>query len=281
MGPTLGFQSDQFVRFHETGQTVAVALPERITVNYEIADLGTRFYAVLFDGLLQGLASGIFTVALLALSALTAGRMPTIGGDAVLATIVVVNYIVEVGYFSLFEGLGGRTPGKSLMGLRVVRADGQTLGLGSVLIRNVVRVFDNMYAIGVLAMLLSPRAQRLGDIAGRTIVVRGSAVSRLADLTSGAAVMMAPRPSDREIELSALSDVEIMRIQSVVARRAELTDAFDVVSALAEIARTKLGLRERALDPLGGSDWRLLEQIDAAARVRPESPPGLLSNQRG
>ena len=42
-----------------------------------------------------------------------------------------------------------------------------------------------MYAIGVLAMLLSPRAQRLGDIAGRTIVVRGSAVSRLADLTSG------------------------------------------------------------------------------------------------
>jgi uncharacterized RDD family membrane protein YckC len=276
----LGSQSDQFVRFHETGQTVAVALPERITVNYEIADLGTRFYAVLFDGLLQGLASGIFTVALLALSALTAGRMPTIGGDAVLATIVVVNYIVEVGYFSLFEGLGGRTPGKSLMGLRVVRADGQTLGLGSVLIRNVVRVFDNMY-VGVLAMLLSPRAQRLGDIAGRTIVVRGSAVSRLADLTSGAAVMMAPRPSDREIELSALSDVEIMRIQSVVARRAELTDAFDVVSALAEIARTKLGLRERALDPLGGSDWRLLEQIDAAARVRPESPPGLLSNQRG
>lgn len=81
---------------------------------------------------------------------------------------------VMVLYFVLFEGLGA-TPGKAILGLRVVGAGGERPGLLRSLIRNAMRVVDGLPALGVLAAVLiatSPERTRLGDRVAGTRVVR-------------------------------------------------------------------------------------------------------------
>ena len=69
---------------------------------------------------------------------------------------------------------GGRTPGKRLAGIRVVRADGGLPGLGESLVRNALRVVELplAYAPAILAVALGARRQRLGDLVAGTLVVR-------------------------------------------------------------------------------------------------------------
>ena len=59
--------------------------------------------------------------------------------------------------------------------LRVVREDGSVLDWRAALIRNLLRAVDSLpggYLFGLASVMLSPKAQRLGDIAGGTIVIR-------------------------------------------------------------------------------------------------------------
>src|SRR5690606_7330784 len=89
--------------------------------------------------------------------------------------------VLFYGYFLLFEALDhGRTPGKRLVGLRVISDDGRPMAVQQAVVRNLVRVVDSLpggYGIGIVAALLSPRAQRLGDMAAGTVVVREARVS--------------------------------------------------------------------------------------------------------
>jgi len=79
-------------------------------------------------------------------------------------------------YFVFFETLfAGRTPGKRLTQLRVVTENGNMLDWRASLLRNLLRAVDTLpagYVVGVVSMVLSPSAQRLGDIVAGTLVVR-------------------------------------------------------------------------------------------------------------
>lgn len=69
----------------------------------------------------------------------------------------------------------GQTVGKKLMGLRVMDEQGLKLRPSQVVLRNIMRFVDVLpafYALGALVSLFSARAQRLGDIAAGTVVVR-------------------------------------------------------------------------------------------------------------
>src|ERR1700730_210808 len=95
----------------------------------------------------------------------------------------------------LFEILwSGETPGKSLVGVRVIRENGYPIRPVDAVIRNLVRIVDwlpGIYGVGVLTMLLNQRSRRLGDFASGTIVVREGA--RNAGAPSLAADLTAPR----------------------------------------------------------------------------------------
>ena len=74
---------------------------------------------------------------------------------------------------------GGSTPGKSVVGLRVVAADGGLLTSRALVVRNVLRVVDALplpYGIGLVAASVSARGQRLGDLAAGTTVIRRARV---------------------------------------------------------------------------------------------------------
>ena len=84
-------------------------------------------------------------------------------------------------YYFACESGGGQTLGKRVMRLRVVRADGGEAGMGEIAVRTVLRVVDGigLYLVGLVVMLVSgKRRQRLGDMAGGTIVVDASAARR-------------------------------------------------------------------------------------------------------
>ena len=83
--------------------------------------------------------------------------------------------LIVWGYYPVFEFfLHGRTPGKATQRLRVVRTDGQPAGGAAILVRNLIRILDVFLFpfLAVISMIVTARAQRLGDLAAGTMVVR-------------------------------------------------------------------------------------------------------------
>lgn len=78
-------------------------------------------------------------------------------------------------YYFLGEAITGQTLGKRLLGVRVRSLGGGSASIGAVAIRTLVRPIDSLpglYLLGFIVALISPRRQRLGDLAARTVVTR-------------------------------------------------------------------------------------------------------------
>lgn len=78
-------------------------------------------------------------------------------------------------YYILMESATGTTLGKLLLGLKVVKINGEGYGLKAVLIRNLLRIIDGLpvfYLVGIVSIGMTTRKQRLGDLAAGTQVVR-------------------------------------------------------------------------------------------------------------
>jgi uncharacterized RDD family membrane protein YckC/histone H3/H4 len=90
----------------------------------------------------------------------------------IVATTTLIGLIT---YFIVIEGRFGATPGKFVMGLRVLREDGTKIGYVESVIRNIPKVVGNsvFLVIDALLMLLvfSKDKQRGFDKIARTIVV--------------------------------------------------------------------------------------------------------------
>lgn len=95
-------------------------------------------------------------------------------------------FFVTWWYMVLFEVLNqGRSPGKSLMGLRVVNDDGTPIGWSASLLRNLLRFVDMLpfgYSIGAFTCLQHPLFKRLGDLAAGTLVIYRDAPLKRPDL---------------------------------------------------------------------------------------------------
>ena len=97
--------------------------------------------------------------------------------------------VVEWTYFIAVEVMtNGRSFGKRVMRLRVVRDGGSPITLRDSIVRNLLRMVDMLpmnYLIGLVAMLVSREGKRLGDLAAGTVVVRldrPPAVAPIADV---------------------------------------------------------------------------------------------------
>lgn len=89
--------------------------------------------------------------------------------------LLVLLFLVYWGYPVICEVyFGGRTIGKQMVGIEVLRADGLPVGWRESSLRNLLLVADfmpMMYATGLLCMLFDAQFRRLGDIVARTQVV--------------------------------------------------------------------------------------------------------------
>ena len=94
-------------------------------------------------------------------------------------------------YFVLLEAAWGATPGKRVLGMRVIREGGLPVGLRAALIRNVLRIVDGLPTLGILGAVLIATSQdrtRFGDRVARTWVVLSAPTNAAEHSRSHAAV---------------------------------------------------------------------------------------------
>jgi uncharacterized RDD family membrane protein YckC len=169
--------------------------PENVRIAYQAAGLGTRFTAWLLDTLFVTLVS--ILLAVLILMAFMALGVAAVDLDRAfqnadrsnpeqfvfyaMGAIVLTFQFGSLVYFAGCELFWrGRTIGKRYMGIHVVKSDGFSLDAGSVLLRNVFRLIDQIPVLWVVP-LLSARSQRFGDMAAGTVVVSMAPI-QLSDL---------------------------------------------------------------------------------------------------
>ena len=147
----------------------SVELTEGVEIRLRMAGPVLRASAYLIDLVLRAvilLAGRI----LLGLSGIVIGNRVANG------LMLLAWFLMDWLYPVIFEaGKRGATPGKRLLGLRVVQATGSPITLGQAVVRNFLRFIDSMplftYAFGMTSCLASKRFQRLGDLAADTVVI--------------------------------------------------------------------------------------------------------------
>jgi uncharacterized RDD family membrane protein YckC len=137
--------------------------PEGIAIVIRPAGFAVRCTAFLIDVLIR-----FFILSSLGTAIGAAGHF---GYGAMFIMLFVVNWLYPV----IFELTPiAATPGKHILGLQVMMANGLPITPAGCLIRNLMRAVDMlplMYAFAIVTMLLRGDARRLGDLAGGTVVV--------------------------------------------------------------------------------------------------------------
>jgi uncharacterized RDD family membrane protein YckC len=255
-------------------EQLSITTPERVALEYEVAGLGSRFAAALVDGFVQSALLAVLLGALVAFGSLSCD--PLVGAlerhsrgepDALahllsgrLMTVLAVSlFAVQVVYHAAFEALrDGQTPGKRLLGIRVVRDGGYPLGVAGALVRNLLRPFDFLpvfFGVGLVVALATARTQRLGDLAARTLVVR----ERAGELAEALLQPLAT-PGAGSVAVSLSPDEQVL-VQGFLDRR----DGFEPPARARLAARLARGLRQRHGD-LGAPELpaeRYLERLAA------------------
>ena len=187
-------------------EKLTIDTPEQIALEFPLAGAGSRFLALAIDSLIQ--IGGLLALGLLGLGALwlrSAGFQAS--STWIVAGLLFAGFAIYYGYFAVFEAMwGGQTPGKRTVGLRVIKVSGEPITTYEALLRNLLRIVDQMpaiYAVGVLSVFFTSRNQRLGDLVAGTVVVqehvRGHAAVVPRD--AGAQRLGAARLTVEELEL--------------------------------------------------------------------------------
>jgi uncharacterized RDD family membrane protein YckC len=195
---------------HPADPELSFETPERVALSLPVAGLGDRAFAHLVDLVLLFLAWVVILVVYSAAGDLLRDLQALSIPAQILAVVAVL--LSGWGWDVAWEVLWrGQTPGKRALGIRVVRADGAPVGLPESLVRNLSRAAELPlgYAPAILAVALSRRRQRLGDVLAGTIVVRerrydlsrygpgAEAAARFAFLRGRATALLAPGEFDR------------------------------------------------------------------------------------
>jgi uncharacterized RDD family membrane protein YckC len=121
----------------------------------------------------------------------------------------------------------GSTPGKKVMGLRVLNDDGTPVTVGASMLRNLVLCVDFfpfLYGLGLVSMLLNSRFKRLGDLAAGTLVVHvGNETSGKPGSIPSEKSERPPLALDAEEQKAIVSFAERVREQTMP-RNTELAD---------------------------------------------------------
>ena len=221
-----------------------VIATEKVPFTYRVAGVGARFLAWLIDITLIGLLGFMGMMAANVLE----GLMPGLG----MAVFFLFLFVLMWGYFLLFEWLWlGQTPGKRVLGIRVIHERGTSISLFHSAVRNVLRVVDSLpwfailgcYSLAFGVAMCHPQQRRLGDWAAGTLVVHVDRKAKpLQTIHEGAESPLAETVVRQR--LGQLSREQKQTLLDLCLRRDQLrlTDRAQLFRAVAEHLRAKLDL---------------------------------------
>lgn len=110
--------------------------------------------------------------------------------DEIQAKLTLIGLALTILNSIILQGLVGASVGKLLLGLRVVRADGNDAGLGRCLVRTILLIVDGFFCslVGLLTAFNSRGHRRVGDMVAGTLVVSRSDQDALILARSGIAL---------------------------------------------------------------------------------------------
>ena len=141
---------------------INIVTAQNVTLKIELANIGDRFLAAILDFLIK---VGMVFLSLIVFSIIKI---------EVLNVCVLI--LIWCAYSLIFElAMQGQTPGKRIMKIKVVPLNGDQLTFGSILIRWFFRLIDfplsYIPTVGICAIVISEKHQRLGDMVAGTILV--------------------------------------------------------------------------------------------------------------
>ncbi len=143
-----------------TDSVIKVSSPDGIAFELHPAGAIVRSIAYLIDNTLQVIVFSIIAIIFLLFRIASTW------------SLLLAAFVITWFYMVIFElGLSGRSPGKLIIGLQVVLADGSPVTVPASLLRNLLRAFDVFLGIGLLVPLFTHGYRRLGDIVAGTLVV--------------------------------------------------------------------------------------------------------------
>lgn len=100
------------------------------------------------------------------------GREPNFASDQMTILNYLIGFVLSTLYFAIFEWLYGATPGKLILGMRVVMDDGKPCTFVAAILRAILRLVDGFFfGLPALSSMKEPLLQRIGDKSAKTIVV--------------------------------------------------------------------------------------------------------------
>jgi uncharacterized RDD family membrane protein YckC len=156
---------------------ITAETPEGIAISMRAAGFPVRCMAFLIDASIR-----YMTISTVALTLRVGGRVGT-------GVLLIIVFLILWLYPVIFELTpAAATPGKRVMGIQVMMANGLPLTPAGCLIRNLMRVVDMLpllYGFAIVSMLMRRDARRLGDLAAGTLVVYRDRASPLRDFGPG------------------------------------------------------------------------------------------------
>ena len=171
MADTSGFNppSSRRAKMRRLDTLQSIELAEGVEIKLRMAGPYARVLAYALDFMIR--------IAVIIIAGLLIGLLGFLLGSNVSTGLYgLMMFLVTFFYYVIFEaGKRGASPGKRIMGLRVVDSSGAPITFGQSFIRNMLRFADMMplfgYGIGLTCTLLTRRFQRLGDLLANTVVV--------------------------------------------------------------------------------------------------------------
>jgi uncharacterized RDD family membrane protein YckC len=205
-----------------------------------LAGPASRFVSAIVDILIQ-----IVLLICVSIVLSIAGHGFGVGSGLAILLWAVLSFAVITFYDVFFEVFhSGRTPGKRLNGLRVVRASGHPVTFLTSAVRNVIRPVDFLpsgYLLGAIVILATRKNQRIGDVIADTLVVRERVGAALP-----ASRVEVPVPSPPATagawDTSRISPEEVAAVRQFLERRTEieLGSRNEIARTLAERLRPKV-----------------------------------------
>jgi len=150
---------------------IRIVTPENIAFSYQLASFSQRALAYWID--MMVLAILLLLTGCLLLFLVSFVYFP---GGLALAVLMLTGFFLYWFLGAIFEtNWNGQTPGKRLLGIRVLSTEGQPINSFQAVVRNIMRLADlqPMMSGGVafVAMLCNKRLQRFGDLISGTMVI--------------------------------------------------------------------------------------------------------------
>lgn len=252
--------------------TRGIITPEAVLLEFETAGVASRLLAALLDFVFIGVALTVVLMAVGTGAVFVEGLLPE---WAVTVLMVLLVFTILFGYWIGFEAMNrGRTPGKSVMGLRVVTVEGAPAGFRHATIRGFFRLVDFYLSsgiVGILTATFSKREQRLGDQFAGTIVLRDRTIGP----AFGALVFPAPRGYEAYVatlDPSGLTSEQYGVVRNFLARVFELEQAAKMT--LASQLADDVAERTSQVRPVGVNPELYLACMASAYQQRYGRPGG-------